>query len=68
MLKRTGLTNETIEALKPLLKREIPYHLEELRLYDIKINSNTTSILLTTLERKCSLKSLSLVSFKLNET
>lgn len=35
--KANGFTQETLEALRPFLYRRVPYHLEELRLIDLKI-------------------------------
>lgn len=37
--KKNAINEESIGALKSLLRREIPFHLEELKLIDLKITN-----------------------------
>ena len=50
------------------MRREIPFHLEELKLIDLKItNMNLMVDLIEQMQRKCQVNNLCLVNVKLNE-
>lgn len=47
-----GFTNESVKALEPLLRRDFPYNLDELKLIDLKIGAGVTSNLVKSLQPK----------------
>ena len=47
--KKNGFTHESLEALSVLFKHRVPFHLEELKLIDLKITSKCCEDLLITL-------------------
>lgn len=63
-----SLMTRSVEALKPILHRNIPYHLEELRLVNCpKISSMASARLLDVMLEKNYIKKLSLVDAGLND-
>ena len=65
--KQNGFSHESVVALTPLLKREIPFHLEELRLIDLKITGSSLTELLESMSRKSLVRKLALVNLKMTE-
>lgn len=56
-----------MQALKEILRKEVPFHLEELKLIDLKLqNPQVMPSLLEWMQRKSYLQSLSLVNVKLS--
>ena len=50
-----------MDALRPILEREMPNHLKELKIIDCKIPSEVSKSLVEELYKKCTLQRLSLV-------
>jgi hypothetical protein len=58
---------ESLVVLKDLLKKAVPYHLDQLRFIDLKLTANVTSELIKTLMPKNQLRVLALVKLQLTE-
>jgi hypothetical protein len=56
-----------IPGLSALLKKKMPENLEHLRISNCKINWETSTALVTTINEKCFLKKLELVDIKMND-
>lgn len=65
--KKNSFNKLSLSAISPLLKREVPYHLEELKLIDIKISSDITNELFELLRIKSSINKLALVHLNISE-
>ena len=50
--KHNGFSTETVKSLKLLLSKDIPYHLEELKLIDLK-TSATSELIEALMPRNC---------------
>jgi hypothetical protein len=58
---------ESLVVLKDLLKKAVPYHLDQLRFIDLKLTANVTGELIKTLMPKNQLRVLALVKLQLTE-
>ena len=64
---RNGFGQQSLDALKPLFKKKIPFHLNEVRIANCKISIGIYSQLLQTINQKSYLRSLALIQAQLSE-
>jgi len=60
--KQNGFTMESMQGLSNLFLRKVPYHLEELKLIDLKLTPKCCEQLFVKLNEECYIKRLSLIN------
>jgi hypothetical protein len=57
-----GINQKSIEAMVPLFERKLPYHLEELRLIDVKASASLIDDLVLRISTRSQISKLALVN------
>jgi hypothetical protein len=62
-----GINQKSIEAMVPLFERKLPYHLEELRLIDVKASASLIDDLVLRISTRSQISKLALVNCQQSE-
>lgn len=65
--KDNQFSSESVKALQPLFQKNVPFHLEELKLVDLKMSPKCIEDLLKMMTELCYLGRLSLVNLRMTD-